>query len=198
MSSGDCIDVSGAGTAVDPFVADLVLDPDLSNLLSCGPDGLYAATASVEGVDCIGVTGVGSAADPYVVALTVDPATNNEVVCAATGILVESPFVVRESLVGSAVPDAGAKEWRASYAGTTDADGEMSLDITTAGFAGYGAPMVCMGDLITIGGGAQACAIVGVDLASCTLALIRVRVQDNAGAAVVGTVRVNLSLIGWT
>lgn len=40
FSAGDCIDISGSGSAENPFIAEPILDPDAANLLECGPAGL--------------------------------------------------------------------------------------------------------------------------------------------------------------
>lgn len=41
-ADGDCIQINGAGSAANPFVAVPILDPDGTNLLECGPAGLAA------------------------------------------------------------------------------------------------------------------------------------------------------------
>lgn len=39
---GDCIHITGAGTADSPFAIGTVIDPNVLNLLTCGADGLLA------------------------------------------------------------------------------------------------------------------------------------------------------------
>lgn len=46
MGSSDCVAVSGAGSAGDPFVPSLVLSEDVGNALECRDDGLFASLGS--------------------------------------------------------------------------------------------------------------------------------------------------------
>lgn len=77
LTAGSCATVTGAGTTASPAVIGVKLDPAASNLLQCGPDGLYAATAQVEAADeSISVTGDGSSATPYEVGVQIAPQTH--------------------------------------------------------------------------------------------------------------------------
>ena len=47
VADTNCIDLEGNGTDANPVTATPILDPDVSNILSCGPSGLLASAALV-------------------------------------------------------------------------------------------------------------------------------------------------------
>lgn len=49
LSGGNCISITGDGSAGNPFVIAPIIDPSGSNALSCGASGLYVASAVPSG-----------------------------------------------------------------------------------------------------------------------------------------------------
>lgn len=63
VADGDCIALTGDGSAAAPLTASPVLDPAAGNLLVCGPDGLLVSGGAGVQTEC-GLVGDGSTADP--------------------------------------------------------------------------------------------------------------------------------------
>lgn len=98
VGAGDCITLSGDGSAGAPLVADPVVDPDPANLLVCGPDGLSVAGGGAGTVTAgCGLSGDGSDGEPLQVATRewVYPCSLDEVAggvfCDSTGTLRSDP-----------------------------------------------------------------------------------------------------------
>lgn len=112
-AAGDCISVTGAGTPESPFIVTAVVDPDGSNNLQCGPDGLYAAQSQMQAGDCgVVVTGDGSNATPFVVSLDIDADSANLLECGDDGLMVNpTPIVLAEDGCGLILEgDGGADD----------------------------------------------------------------------------------------
>lgn len=96
VADGDCIALTGDGSAAAPLTASPVLDPDAGNLLVCGPDGLLVSGGAGVQTAC-GLVGDGSAEEP--VAASVLPwgyacdvtANAGRVFCDANGNLRSEP-----------------------------------------------------------------------------------------------------------
>ena len=97
ISPSACITVSGNGSTGAPFVLAPIIDPVVSNTLTCGPDGLLAVPLVVDNTSCIEVGGLGTEADPYFITPVIDPDLDNILECGIAGLFVD----------GSNVPVAG-------------------------------------------------------------------------------------------
>lgn len=103
IQGAGCIQVTGQGTASDPYVVDLPL-VDVNSPLSCGPQGLEVDISVAAGT-CTTMTGNGSAIFPLTVDVVVDPDPTNALSCGPDGLYV-SPGVVPNPLF-TAAGDAG-------------------------------------------------------------------------------------------
>ena len=97
ISPSACIAVSGNGSTGAPFVLAPIIDPVVSNTLTCGPDGLLAVPLTVENTSCIEGGGLGTPEDPYVITPVIDPDLDNILECGIAGLFVD----------GSNIPVAG-------------------------------------------------------------------------------------------
>lgn len=91
LSAGSCTTITGAGTTESPAIVGVVVDPDASNNLQCGPNGLFAATAQVvAGDDSISVGGDGSLATPWSITTVLSAEDDQVLELAADGLYVPS------------------------------------------------------------------------------------------------------------
>lgn len=85
-----CIRITGSGSLADPYVLEVVIDPDVQNVLECRENGLFAdtgATVFTDSTPCIDLSGIGSMGDPIVASPVIDPDVANLLDCGATGLL---------------------------------------------------------------------------------------------------------------
>jgi len=94
ISPSDCITVSGNGSTGAPYVLAPIIDPDFTNALACGPDGLFAVPLAYEQTTCIDLAGGGTIADPLLVTPVLDPALDNILECGIAGLFVSSDIGV--------------------------------------------------------------------------------------------------------
>lgn len=97
ISPSACITVSGNGSTGTPFVLAPIIDPDATNALACGPDGLFAVPLAYEQTTCIDLAGAGTIADPLLVTPVIDADPDNILECGIAGLFVD----------GSNIPVAG-------------------------------------------------------------------------------------------
>ena len=81
-----CIEVSGTGTALDPYVISPVIDPALDNILECGIAGLLAHI-SVGDTNCIELSGTGTAGNPIVATPVIANTPGNIMACTGAGLV---------------------------------------------------------------------------------------------------------------
>ena len=95
-TSDTCVTLSGNGTTGAPLAASLRLDPNPSNTLACGPNGLLATGSGSVAAGC-GLTGSGSAGAPLAAATSAWPypcdvtANAGGVYCDSNGVLRSEP-----------------------------------------------------------------------------------------------------------
>lgn len=84
-----CIAVSGSGSPAAPYTVAPIIDPDASNTLTCGPDGLLVPLLpfAVDDTSCIEVSGTGTVLDPLLISPVIDPAADNILECGIAGLL---------------------------------------------------------------------------------------------------------------
>jgi hypothetical protein len=89
ISPSACIAVSGNGSTGAPFVLAPIIDPDLGNTLTCGPDGLLVPLIpfAVDDTSCIEVSGTGTVLDPLLISPVIDPDLDNILECGIAGLL---------------------------------------------------------------------------------------------------------------
>lgn len=105
VTEGNGIDVTGGGSAVNPYVVAVQIDPAAGNVITNGPAGLYAPAAAVDDGNGINVTGAGTTADPFLVSVELSPAPGNVAQVGPNGVYV--PATVVQSGDGVDVSGAG-------------------------------------------------------------------------------------------
>jgi hypothetical protein len=93
ISPSECITVSGNGSTGAPFVLAPIIDPDPTNAMGCGPDGLFAVPLAYEQTTCIDLAGAGTIADPLLVTPVIDPDLDNILECGIAGLFVDGTDV---------------------------------------------------------------------------------------------------------
>lgn len=88
-AGSDCVVTPGSGSAGDPYVIDVLIDPNVENLLSCEQNGLLAVLDAQAGSSCVSVSGVGTAGDPVIVDVVIDPDPLNTLECRGGGLFTE-------------------------------------------------------------------------------------------------------------
>lgn len=89
LAGTDCVTVTGAGTADNPYTITIVIDPAEDNLIECTEDGLrVSATTTIEvgSTDCIELTGLGTEEDPVVASPRLDVDDTNLLTCGPDGL----------------------------------------------------------------------------------------------------------------
>lgn len=91
LTDGDCTNVSGTGNPGSPFRVDVEVNPDETNQLACGDNGLFVPppTVAVEDTDCVDMGGTGDPDDPITATPIVDPDPCNLLACGADGLGVQ-------------------------------------------------------------------------------------------------------------
>lgn len=198
MESTSCINVTGAGTALDPFAPALVLDSAADNMLACGFGGLYArAPQQSAGDDSMLVT-AGVIAGDYDFAVQIDPSSANRLSLTANGLFADSnitQYALGAVLAGpppGAAPDGGWLEIDTTAVVVTGLDGRATV-VFPAGFPNGVLSIVhCNGDA-----GANP-VIMEQEAATVTTSSFGIMVRNPDASPVAGVfVRVNYTAKGW-
>lgn len=197
MESTDCLNVTGAGTALDPFAPTLVLDSASDNLLVCGVDGLYARAPVQTATDeSLVITG-GVVEGDYDYAVQISDDAGQGISVRDDGLYARQGVDVVQgssTLFGGALPaDPNWVKEAGTYVGTSDVNGHITVPIFVD-LLGILSIVWCIGDRPISHTEAN------MDMGSVGLSSFDIVVEDAAayGTPIAGgTYRINYEVTGW-
>lgn len=193
MESTNCVNVAGAGTALDPFVVTLALAEVEDNLLECGAAGLYARAPQQTADDAsISVT-PGTALGDYGFAVEISAEAGNGLQLEPDGLYARAnPIVITATPLFGVLPaDPQYLEYCGTVVDTTNIAGHIVIPIFPS-IDGISTIVYSVGDVPGV------ITNTSIDVSTVGLASFDVVFQDDGGFPIVGgTYRINYKVTAW-